>query len=49
MPGMDGLDVSKKIQESKLRTKIIPYPCIKKSVPFSKKKQIEYGIYGATF
>lgn len=44
MPGMDGLDVAKKIQESKLRTKIILLTMHKETTIF--KKATEYGIYG---
>lgn len=44
MPGLDGLDVSLKVQESKLRTKIILLTMHKEMTIY--KKAIEYGIYG---
>lgn len=44
MPGLDGLDVSKKAQESKLRTKIILLTMHKEMSIHKKAK--EYGIYG---
>ncbi len=44
MPGQDGLDVAKKIQESKLKTKVILLTMHKEMTIF--KKANEYGIYG---
>jgi two-component system nitrate/nitrite response regulator NarL len=44
MPGLDGLDVAKKVQENKLRTKIILLTMHKEMTIF--KKANEYGIYG---
>lgn len=44
MPGLDGLDVAKKVQESKLRTKIILLTMHKEMTIY--KKANEYGIYG---
>lgn len=44
MPGQDGLDVAKKIQESKLKTKVILLTMHKEMTIF--KKASEYGIYG---
>jgi len=44
MPGLDGLDVAKKVQESKLKTKIILLTMHKEMTIF--KKANEYGIYG---
>ena len=44
MPGLDGLDVAKKIQESKLKTKVILLTMHKEMTIF--KKANEYGIYG---
>ncbi|WP_310554545.1 response regulator transcription factor [Flavobacterium sp.] len=44
MPGLDGLDVAKKVQESKLKTKIILLTMHKEMTIF--KKASEYGIYG---
>lgn len=44
MPGLDGLDVSRKIQESKLRTKVILLTMHKENTLY--KKASEYGIYG---
>ena len=44
MPGIDGLDVAKKVQESKIRTKIILLTMHKEMTIF--KKASEYGIYG---
>jgi two-component system nitrate/nitrite response regulator NarL len=44
MPGLDGLDVSKKVHESKLRTKIILLTMHKELSIY--KKAMEYGIYG---
>jgi DNA-binding NarL/FixJ family response regulator len=44
MPGMDGLDVSKKIQESKLKTKVILLTMHKEITIYNKAN--EYGIFG---
>ncbi|WP_163408671.1 response regulator [Flavobacterium ajazii] len=44
MPGLDGLDVTKAIQESKLRTKIILLTMHKEMTIYKKAK--EYGVYG---
>ena len=44
MPGLDGLDIAKKIQESKLKTKIVLLTMHKEMTIY--KKAIEYGIYG---
>ncbi|MEO8253610.1 MAG: response regulator transcription factor [Flavobacterium sp.] len=44
MPGLDGLDVAKKVQESKLKTKIILLTMHKEMTIY--KKATEYGIYG---
>jgi DNA-binding NarL/FixJ family response regulator len=44
MPGLDGLDVSRKIQESKLRTKVILLTMHKENTLY--KKASEYEIYG---
>jgi two-component system nitrate/nitrite response regulator NarL len=44
MPGLDGLDVSKKIQENKLKTKVILLTMHKEITIY--KKATEYGIYG---
>lgn len=44
MPGLDGLDVAKKIQELKLKTKVILLTMHKELTIF--KKANEYGIYG---
>jgi len=44
MPGLDGLDVAKAIQESKLRTKIILLTMHKEMTIYKKAK--EYGVYG---
>ena len=44
MPGLDGLDVAKKIQENKLKTKVILLTMHKEMTIF--KKATEYGIYG---
>jgi DNA-binding NarL/FixJ family response regulator len=44
MPGLDGLDVAKKVQESKIKTKIILLTMHKEMTIF--KKASEYGIYG---
>ena len=42
MPGQDGLDVAKKVQESKLKTKVILLTMHKEMTIF--KKANEYGI-----
>jgi DNA-binding NarL/FixJ family response regulator len=44
MPGLDGLDVAKAVQESKLKTKIILLTMHKEMTIYKKAK--EYGIYG---
>ena len=44
MPGLDGLDVAKKIKESKLKTKIVLLTMHKEMTIY--KKASEYGIYG---
>jgi|SRR3990167_1030360 len=44
MPGQDGLDVAMKIQENKLKTKVILLTMHKEMTIF--KKANEYGIYG---
>jgi DNA-binding NarL/FixJ family response regulator len=44
MPGLDGLDVAQKVQENKLRTKIILLTMHKEMTIYTKA--IEYGIYG---
>jgi len=44
MPGLDGLDIAKKIQESKLKTKVILLTMHKEMTIY--KKATEYGIYG---
>ena len=44
MPGLDGLDVAKKVQENKLKTKIVLLTMHKELSVY--KKAIEYGIYG---
>ena len=44
MPGLDGLDVAKKVQESKLKTKVVLLTMHKEMTIF--KKANEYGIYG---
>lgn len=44
MPGLDGLDVAKKVFEDKLRTKIILLTMHKEIAIY--KKAIEFGIYG---
>lgn len=44
MPGLDGLDVAKKVFESKLKTKIILLTMHKEMTIY--KKATEYGIYG---
>lgn len=44
MPGQDGLDVAKKIQENKLKTKVVLLTMHKEMTIY--KKANEYGIYG---
>jgi DNA-binding NarL/FixJ family response regulator len=44
MPGLDGLDVAKKVQETKLKTKVVLLTMHKEMTIF--KKANEYGIYG---
>lgn len=44
MPGLDGLDVAKAVQENKLKTKIILLTMHKETSIYKKAK--EYGIYG---
>lgn len=44
MPGLDGLDVTRKVQESKLKTKIILLTMHKEMTIYKKAR--EYGIYG---
>ena len=44
MPGLDGLDVAKKVQESKLKTKVILLTMHKEMTIY--KKASEYNIYG---
>lgn len=44
MPGLDGLDVSKKVQEGKLKTKIVLLTMHKEMTIY--KKANEYGIHG---
>ncbi len=44
MPGLDGLDVAKKVFESKIRTKIVLLTMHKEMTIFNKAN--EYGIYG---
>ncbi|MBC7643034.1 MAG: response regulator transcription factor [Flavobacterium sp.] len=44
MPGLDGLDIAKKIQESKLKTKIVLLTMHKEMTIF--KKATELGVYG---
>jgi DNA-binding NarL/FixJ family response regulator len=44
MPGLDGLDVAQKVQESKLRTKIVLLTMHKEMTIY--KKSQEYGVYG---
>ena len=44
MPGLDGLDVAKKIQKDKIRTKIILLTMHNERAIY--KKALEYGIYG---
>lgn len=44
MPGLDGIDVAKKVQESKLRTKVILLTMHNEITLYNKAK--EYGVYG---
>lgn len=44
MPGLDGLDVAKKVQENKLKTKIILLTMHKELTIYNKAA--EYGVYG---
>lgn len=44
MPGLDGLDVAKKVQEGKLKTKVILMTMHNEMTIY--KKATEYGIYG---
>ncbi len=44
MPGLDGLDVAKKVFEDKLKTKVILLTMHKETTIY--KKATEYGIYG---
>lgn len=44
MPGLDGLDVAKKIQESKLKTKVILLTMHKEKTIYNKAT--EYGVFG---
>lgn len=44
MPGLDGLDVAKKVQESKLKTKVVLLTMHKEMTIYKKAK--EYNIYG---
>lgn len=44
MPGLDGLDVAKKVQETKLKTKLVLLTMHKEMTIY--KKANEYGIYG---
>jgi two-component system nitrate/nitrite response regulator NarL len=44
MPGLDGLDVAKKVQENKLKTKIVLLTMHKEMTIY--KKANEYGIFG---
>lgn len=44
MPGLDGLDVAKKVQETKLKTKVVLLTMHKEMTIY--KKANEYGIYG---
>ena len=44
MPGQDGLDVAKKVQENKLKTKVVLLTMHKEMTIY--KKANEYGIYG---
>lgn len=44
MPGLDGLDVAKKVQENKLKTKVILLTMHKEMTIY--KKANDYGVYG---
>lgn len=44
MPGMDGIEVAKKIRENKLRTKVILLTMHNETTLYNKAK--EYGVYG---
>jgi len=44
MPGMDGIDVAKKIQEARIRTKIILLTMHNEKTLYNKAR--EYGVYG---
>nr|WP_294933993.1 response regulator transcription factor [uncultured Flavobacterium sp.] len=44
MPGLDGLDVAKKVQENKLKTKVVLLTMHKEMTIYKKAK--EYGIFG---
>jgi two-component system nitrate/nitrite response regulator NarL len=44
MPGLDGLDVAQKMQESKIRTKVILLTMHNEITLYNKAK--EYGVYG---
>ena len=44
MPGMDGIDVSKNVQEARLRTKIILLTMHNEKTLYNKAR--EYGVYG---
>lgn len=44
MPGLDGIDVAKKVQESRLKTKIILLTMHNEKTLYNKAK--EYGVYG---
>ena len=44
MPGLDGLEVAKKVQESKLKTKIVLLTMHKEMTVY--KKAMQYNIYG---
>lgn len=44
MPGLDGIDVAKKVQEARLRTKVILLTMHNETTLYNKAK--EYGVYG---
>lgn len=44
MPGLDGIDVAKKVQEGRLRTKVILLTMHNETTLYNKAK--EYGVYG---
>lgn len=44
MPGLDGIDVAKKIQENRIRTKVILLTMHNESTLYNKAR--EYGVYG---